>query len=285
MIHRALFGSVERFFAILLEHYAGAFPTWLAPEQVRVLPVRDDHEAYADAVAAGCAAAGLRGVDRGRRRAARRPDPQGQAARRSPTSWWWATTTSRPAPSGSTGRGTDRPERGVPLDALRGRACRPRSRRTAARAGDDRRVSRSSSSGPAGGSEYVERGHRGRARRRPTTAASSAASRPAGRPRRQRGGVAGRADASPSSTPTPTPAGTCWSCRSATSAELGRADRRRSRRRCGRRTAAAVAAVDGRLPARRGQPRGQPGPGGRGRHPRPPPPARRCPAGPATPTS
>jgi len=37
MIHRALFGSVERFFAILLEHYAGALPTWLSPEQVRVL--------------------------------------------------------------------------------------------------------------------------------------------------------------------------------------------------------------------------------------------------------
>ena len=44
MIHRALFGSVERFFAILLEHYAGALPTWLSPEQVRVLGVRDDHE-------------------------------------------------------------------------------------------------------------------------------------------------------------------------------------------------------------------------------------------------
>ena len=51
MIHRALFGSVERFFAILLEHYAGALPTWLAPEQVRVLGVRDDHEGYADKVA------------------------------------------------------------------------------------------------------------------------------------------------------------------------------------------------------------------------------------------
>jgi threonyl-tRNA synthetase len=47
MIHRALFGSVERFFAVLLEHYAGAFPAWLSPEQVRVLPVRSDHEAYA----------------------------------------------------------------------------------------------------------------------------------------------------------------------------------------------------------------------------------------------
>jgi threonyl-tRNA synthetase len=47
MIHRALFGSVERFFAILVEHYAGAFPVWLSPVQVRVLPVRDDHDVYA----------------------------------------------------------------------------------------------------------------------------------------------------------------------------------------------------------------------------------------------
>jgi threonyl-tRNA synthetase len=48
MIHRALFGSVERFFAVLVEHYAGNFPAWLAPVQVRVLPVRDDHQAFAD---------------------------------------------------------------------------------------------------------------------------------------------------------------------------------------------------------------------------------------------
>jgi threonyl-tRNA synthetase len=47
MIHRALFGSIERFFAVLVEHYAGAFPAWLAPEQARVLPVRSDHQAYA----------------------------------------------------------------------------------------------------------------------------------------------------------------------------------------------------------------------------------------------
>jgi threonyl-tRNA synthetase len=52
MIHRALFGSIERFFGILLEHFAGAFPTWLAPVQARILPVRDDHQAYADMVAA-----------------------------------------------------------------------------------------------------------------------------------------------------------------------------------------------------------------------------------------
>ncbi len=51
MIHRALFGSVERFFAVLLEHYAGAFPTWLAPVQVSVLPVADRHQGYAQRVA------------------------------------------------------------------------------------------------------------------------------------------------------------------------------------------------------------------------------------------
>jgi len=60
MIHRALFGSVERFFGMLLEHYAGAFPTWLAPVQVRVLPVRDTHEDYARSVAAELRGAGLR---------------------------------------------------------------------------------------------------------------------------------------------------------------------------------------------------------------------------------
>lgn len=47
MLHRALFGSVERFFGVLLEHYGGAFPIWLAPVQVRVLPVATAHEEYA----------------------------------------------------------------------------------------------------------------------------------------------------------------------------------------------------------------------------------------------
>jgi threonyl-tRNA synthetase len=60
MIHRALFGSVERFFAVLLEHYAGAFPIWLAPVQARVLPVRDAHEATAARVVDTLRAAGLR---------------------------------------------------------------------------------------------------------------------------------------------------------------------------------------------------------------------------------
>ena len=60
MIHRALMGSIERFFGVLLEHYAGAFPLWLAPEQVRVLPVSDEHQAYAELVRDRLVAAGRR---------------------------------------------------------------------------------------------------------------------------------------------------------------------------------------------------------------------------------
>jgi len=60
MVHRALFGSVERFFGILLEHYAGAFPVWLAPVQAVVLPITDRHLDYARDVAARLKAAGVR---------------------------------------------------------------------------------------------------------------------------------------------------------------------------------------------------------------------------------
>ena len=60
MIHRALFGSVERFIAILVEHYAGNLPTWLSPEQVRVLSVRNDHDEYAYDVAKVLKSAGVR---------------------------------------------------------------------------------------------------------------------------------------------------------------------------------------------------------------------------------
>ena len=60
MLHRALFGSIERFFGVLIEHYAGAFPTWLAPVQVRVLPVAEAHETYAASVADILRAAGAR---------------------------------------------------------------------------------------------------------------------------------------------------------------------------------------------------------------------------------
>ncbi|MDP1568586.1 MAG: threonine--tRNA ligase [Vicinamibacterales bacterium] len=60
VIHRAIFGSFERFIAILVEHFAGAFPLWLAPLQVTVLPIADRHTEYARQVQARLAAAGLR---------------------------------------------------------------------------------------------------------------------------------------------------------------------------------------------------------------------------------
>jgi threonyl-tRNA synthetase len=60
MIHRALFGSVERFFGILVEHYAGAFPAWLAPVQAAIIPVADRHLEYANEVAAVIRDAGVR---------------------------------------------------------------------------------------------------------------------------------------------------------------------------------------------------------------------------------
>ncbi len=60
MLHRALLGSIERFFGVLLEHYAGAFPTWLAPVQVEVLPVAEAHEEYAKQVVDALGEAGMR---------------------------------------------------------------------------------------------------------------------------------------------------------------------------------------------------------------------------------
>lgn len=60
MIHRALLGSIERFFGILIEHYAGNFPPWLAPVQAKILPVSEKHAEYAEEVYAALKAAGLR---------------------------------------------------------------------------------------------------------------------------------------------------------------------------------------------------------------------------------
>jgi threonyl-tRNA synthetase len=51
MLHRALFGSFERFIGLLIEHYAGAFPFWLAPVQIKILPVGESHREYAKEVA------------------------------------------------------------------------------------------------------------------------------------------------------------------------------------------------------------------------------------------
>jgi threonyl-tRNA synthetase len=60
MIHRAPFGSMERFCGVLIEHFAGAFPTWLAPEQVRILPLNDDLNSHAETRAAELKARGVR---------------------------------------------------------------------------------------------------------------------------------------------------------------------------------------------------------------------------------
>jgi threonyl-tRNA synthetase len=60
MVHRALFGSVERFFGVLIEHYAGAFPMWLAPVQVGLVPISEKHLEYAESVKKKLEAAGLR---------------------------------------------------------------------------------------------------------------------------------------------------------------------------------------------------------------------------------
>ena len=88
MIHRALLGSMERFIAVLIEHYAGAFPLWLAPVQARVLSVSEKADAYAHEVAARCAPQGC-GSRPTVRRQARRQDPHAPSWRRSPT-WWWS---------------------------------------------------------------------------------------------------------------------------------------------------------------------------------------------------
>jgi threonyl-tRNA synthetase len=60
MVHRALYGSIERFFGILIEHYAGAFPVWLAPVQVAVMPITDRQQEYAKTVHAKLEAVGIR---------------------------------------------------------------------------------------------------------------------------------------------------------------------------------------------------------------------------------
>ena len=60
MIHRALFGSIERFFAILVEHYAGAFPAWLAPVQVLAVPVAEAFQPYLEDVVAQLRSRGIR---------------------------------------------------------------------------------------------------------------------------------------------------------------------------------------------------------------------------------
>jgi len=72
MIHRAIFGSLERFFGIMTENYAGDFPFWLAPEQLRLLPVTDEVMVYAEALQAEFQSNGVRcAIDRSGERLAK----------------------------------------------------------------------------------------------------------------------------------------------------------------------------------------------------------------------
>ena len=120
MIHRALFGSVERFMAILIEHYAGNMPTWMSPEQVRVLGVRDDHDAYALEVAAALRLDGVRvGIEEAN-------EPLGARIRRAKIEKipYILVVGDDDVASGTLGvnkRGSNDPERGVTLDDFRAR--------------------------------------------------------------------------------------------------------------------------------------------------------------------
>ncbi len=60
MVHRALYGSIERFFGVLIEHYAGAFPVWLSPVQAVMIPIAERHAEYANKIAAQLKEAGVR---------------------------------------------------------------------------------------------------------------------------------------------------------------------------------------------------------------------------------
>jgi len=59
-VHRAVLGALERFMGVLIEHYGGAFPTWLAPVQAEIIPIAERHEEYAAAVESQLVAAGIR---------------------------------------------------------------------------------------------------------------------------------------------------------------------------------------------------------------------------------
>ena len=107
MIHRVVFGALERFIGIITEHFAGAFPLWLAPVQVKVLPIVDACNEYCDIVAAELEAAGIR-VEKDHRSeklASRFVRPSLSAC---PTCLWSASARSRTAPCGTlTQNGSD----------------------------------------------------------------------------------------------------------------------------------------------------------------------------------
>jgi threonyl-tRNA synthetase len=117
VIHRALFGSVERFMAILLEHYAGALPAWLSPIQVRVLGVSDTHDDAARSIEATLRARGFR-VD-----VEQASEPLGTRIRRAkleklPYVLVVGNEDIKAGTVGVNARGSSAPERGVPLDTF-----------------------------------------------------------------------------------------------------------------------------------------------------------------------
>ena len=120
MIHRALMGSVERFFGVLLEHYAGAFPLWLAPEQVRVLPVAGEHQAYAESVVERLSAEGFRA------KLAPADEPLGKRVRagkvaKVPHVLVVGSDDMANGTVGDNARGAEAPERDLPVDEFVGR--------------------------------------------------------------------------------------------------------------------------------------------------------------------
>ena len=133
MIHRALFGSVERFFGVLTEHYAGAFPAWLSPVQVRVLGVRNDHDEHAAKLVAQLKDEGFR-VD-----LVEADEPLGGRIRKGKLEKipYILVVGDDDVANGTVGvnaRGSDRPERGVSvrdfIDRLRDEATPPDFRRS-----------------------------------------------------------------------------------------------------------------------------------------------------------
>jgi len=115
VIHRALFGSFDRFFGVLLEHTAGEFPAWLAPEQVRVLPVRSDHHAYAARIVDRLKADGFRSD------LVEADEPLGGRIRRAKLDKlpYILVVGDSDVEAGTVGvnpRGSDQPERDVPVD-------------------------------------------------------------------------------------------------------------------------------------------------------------------------
>ena len=116
MIHRALFGTVERFFGVLLEHYAGAFPAWLAPVQVSLLPVADRHDAYAFRIADRLRAEGFRAEMLDGSAGALGARIRRAKVEKVP---FILVVGDEDAENGTVGvnrRGSDHPERGVPVD-------------------------------------------------------------------------------------------------------------------------------------------------------------------------